>query len=424
MRILFCCQFYYPSIGGVQEVIRQLAERFVERGHFVTVATTKLPSREFHSLNGVHIQEYDVSGNFVTGMNGEFERYQEFVVNGQFDAMLIYAAQQWTFDALWSVLDQIPYPKVFVPSGFSGLYESGYAKYYCEMPQILKQFDHLIFHADKYRDIDFVRELGISRFSVFPNAANEIEFNQEIDPTFRQRHGIPDNSFVFLTVGSFTGLKGHLELVKAFARLKLANKSQHATLVLNGNEIESLDHGYVSKLRKLKGLIKSHGLIYALIQTYKKLIGKSSTPKNIGARINRMQKNKIVLITDLPRTELTQAFFSADLFVFASNIEYSPLVLFESAAAGTPFLTVDVGNAIEIAKMTEGGFVCPSVRDKNGYTRVNVDVLAQQMEYLMMQPELLNATGMIGRANWEDKFTWNKVATHFETLFYQLVRKN
>ena len=25
MRILFCCEFYYPSVGGVQEVMRHLA---------------------------------------------------------------------------------------------------------------------------------------------------------------------------------------------------------------------------------------------------------------------------------------------------------------------------------------------------------------------------------------------------------------
>ena len=36
MQFLFCCEFYYPSIGGVQEVMRQIAERMVLRGHQVT----------------------------------------------------------------------------------------------------------------------------------------------------------------------------------------------------------------------------------------------------------------------------------------------------------------------------------------------------------------------------------------------------
>ena len=60
MRILFCCEFYAPSVGGVQEVVKQIAERLVIRGHEVTVATRKLPSREFDELNGVKIVGFDV----------------------------------------------------------------------------------------------------------------------------------------------------------------------------------------------------------------------------------------------------------------------------------------------------------------------------------------------------------------------------
>src|SRR4051794_28038444 len=104
MRILFGSQFYAPSVGGVQELMRQLAERLVARGHEVTVATTKLPARDFETLNGVAIEEFDISGNFVSGMDGEIQKYHEYVVNGNFDVIMVMAAQQWTFDALWPVL--------------------------------------------------------------------------------------------------------------------------------------------------------------------------------------------------------------------------------------------------------------------------------------------------------------------------------
>jgi hypothetical protein len=33
------------------------------------------------------------------------------------------AGQQWSFDALWPVLDEIKARKVFIPCGFSALYE-------------------------------------------------------------------------------------------------------------------------------------------------------------------------------------------------------------------------------------------------------------------------------------------------------------
>ena len=78
-RILFGRQFYAPSVGGIQEVIRQLAEQFVARRHQVTVATSKLTARDVETLNGVGIKEFNVSGNLVGGMAGEIEQYRESV---------------------------------------------------------------------------------------------------------------------------------------------------------------------------------------------------------------------------------------------------------------------------------------------------------------------------------------------------------
>ena len=421
MRILFCCQFYAPSVGGVQEVIRQLSERLVLRGHQVTVATTKLPIRDSDTMNGVRIKEFAVKGNQVGGMTGEIDEFQSFVVNGDFDVVMIYAAQQWTFDALWPVLDKIAYAKVFIPCGFSGFYEQGYAKYFQEMSEVLKKFDHLVFHASKYRDIDFARKCGIEKISVVPNGASEIEFEVAFDRSFRARYGIPEQSFIFLTVGSFTGLKGHQELANAFAVMQVP-KNQHATLILNGNEVQRLEQSAADNFKKIASLIKTFGLQYTLRQIIKKIFRSSAALKSVTDSINKTHANKSVLVIDLPRKELTQTYMAANLFVFASNIEYSPLVLFEAAAAGTPFLTVDVGNAAEIAEWTGAGIMCSSEVDSKGYTRVDVEVLAQSMADLMEQKDELSNLGAIGKRNWRERFTWGKVAEQYEQLFYQLVQ--
>lgn len=420
MKILFCCQFYAPSVGGVQEVIRQIAERLVKRGHQVTVVTTKLSERDFYTLNGVVIKQFDVTGNWASGMAGEVEEYQRYILEGTFDCVMIYAAQQWTYDALWPVLDKLDCAKVFVPCGFSGLYERAYEKYFQEMPDVLRKFDRLIFHASKYRDIEFARAQGIDKISVIPNGASEVEFNVDRDFTFRARHGIPEQSFLFLTVGSFTGLKGHKELVHAFARMKLPERC-HATLMLNGNEVVRLEKGIGSLLNKAAGMIKTHGLHYFLKQFVTKVIGSATSPRVVGEQINKSQTNKLVLITDLPRKELTQAFMAADLFVFASNIEYSPLVLHEAAAAGTPFLTVDVGNAAEIAQWTGAGIMCPSEVDAKGYTRVDEAVLATSMAALVKQKRMLEKLGEAGKKKWKEQFTWEKITDQYERLFLQLV---
>lgn len=402
MNILFCCEFYAPSVGGVQEVMKQLAERLVLRGHRVTVATSRLPGRSFTTLNGVRIMDFAVSGNLVRGMNGPVEDYRQFVISGNFDVIMLKAAQQWTFDALWPVLPQLKARKVFIPCGFSGLYDLAYADYFQQMPEILKQFDHLIFYASNYRDINLAKAHGLTRFSIIPNGAAEQEFSAPLDPAFRERQGIGQDHFVMLTVGSFTGIKGHWEVASAFAQARFDTP---ATLILNGNQVSPpLKTGQKLKQKVRDGLVR---------------LGIKEDPpwKQVVDGINRQGKDKQVLVTNLPRTELIQAFLAADLFVFASNVEYSPLVLFEAAAAGTPFLSVPVGNAAEIAAWTGGGEICPAPRDEQGYTRADPKVLAEHITGLAHNPRRLQELGAQGRKNWLENYTWGKIVLQYEKVF-------
>jgi L-malate glycosyltransferase len=420
MRILFCCQFYAPSVGGVQEVVRQLAEQLALRGHSVTIATTALPDRNFEVLNRVRVVGFAAAGNAVEGMSGDIVGFQRFVLEGAFDAMLVYAAQQWTFDALWPVLDSVPFATVFVPCGFSNFYEPAYAPYFAEMPAVLAKFGQLVFNATHYRDIDLARQHGLTNFCILPNGASEDMFNVAIDPLFRDRHAIAQDSFLFLTVGSFTGLKGHAELVRAFGQMRIPT-GRHATLLLNGNAVQRLDSGALALARKFVRIARSRGLAYALKQVWDKLIRNKASPHHHATRINESRADRRVIVSDFARPELTQAFMAADLFVFASNIEYSPLVLFESAAAGTPFLTVSAGNSAEIADWTGAGVVCPSSVDSRGYTRVSDEVLADAMSGLMVQKDLLARLGEAGRQTWAEKFTWEKIAIRYEELFKRLL---
>src|SRR3954449_5227675 len=112
MRVLHAVELYRPSVGGAQEVVRQLSERLVTRGHEVTVATTALAERREHEVEGVRIAEFAVSGNAMRGLEGDVEGYRRFVLDGGFDVVMVYAAQQWTLDALLDVMDQVPCPVV------------------------------------------------------------------------------------------------------------------------------------------------------------------------------------------------------------------------------------------------------------------------------------------------------------------------
>jgi glycosyltransferase involved in cell wall biosynthesis len=416
--------------------MRQVAERLAAAGHDTTVVTSYLPERNFSSHNGVAIKQFKVSGNAIVGMRGEVGRYRDFILNFGADAILIKAAQQWTFDALWPILREIAARKVFIPCGFSGFYEKSFAAYFAQMPDVLREFDHLIFYAENYRDIDFARAHGLTHYSILPNGASELEFEAPVEADFRRRLGISDNAFVFLTVGNPIGGKGHSQIAEAFFRLETGGRP--ATLMLNGNwrglpnnaaampgaaligarmsAFRWINHG-VGVVRRIADAIRGEGWAGF------KMLGKTSLGRwwstlRIHKWIERAnaQVGKQALCTDLPRADVVQAFMTADLFVFASIAEYSPLVLFEAAAAGTPFLSVPVGNAEEIARMTGGGMICPAASDDRGYVRVDPTVLAREMERCMGDPDMLARVGARGKENWRRMFTWDAIAPRYESI--------
>ncbi|MCU4181256.1 glycosyltransferase family 4 protein [Bosea sp. BH3] len=470
MRLLLACEFYHPSRGGVQEVMRQLAERFVAAGHDVTVCTTRLPERDFTIHNGVKIEEFDISGNRANGLRGDTQRYVDFLKAFDGDAILIKAAQQWTFDAAWPALDTIKARKVFIPCGFSGLYEPAYQAYFKELPAILAKFDRLIFYAERYRDVDFARAHGLTKLSFLPNGASEVEFAAAPAPGIRQRLGISHDALMIITVGTPINAKGHTELAEAFA--KLAPNGRSLALVLNGQwplppvplpeEAESLvivnepppalpvtarafrilrrarelmmQRGfrafaertslwlYHRSLWILRGMMRSlqsaapepFRLLRRLVSPWKPVLPPKTIDDHIADSV--AQPDKIVVKTNLPRTALVEAFFAADLFVFASNIEYSPLVLFEAGAAGLPYLTVPVGNADEIVRWTRGGEVCPAEKDERGYTRVDPSVLAEHVQSLLDDHDRRRRLGAAGRAAWRQDFNWAAIAPRYEAI--------
>lgn len=388
-RVLLCCEQYAPSVGGVQEVMRQIAERLAQRGFDVVVATGAHPRRgATETLNGVQVVSFPISGNRAQGMSGPIAEYQEFLRNGRFDAILIKAAQQWTFDAAVDVIAELPGRKVFIPCGFSGLKDPRYAAYFDRMPEWLGRFDDLVFYSDVYQDIEFARKHGLRNLSLIPNGVDEREFNDTDPGDIRSELGIAAEDDLLLSVGSMIMAKGHWEVVRAFRRARL---ERPATLVINGN------HPHGGPASSLKRTVKHM------------LTGR--WPIAWEAALASMRPGKKVLITNLPRARLIKLYNASRLFVFASHVEYSPLVLFEAAASATPFIASDAGNSAEIAAWTNAGVV---VERRNGKHRAcNVADLRNAIESMLAQPDL-DARGAAGRlAVMSTGFTWDKIVDRY-----------
>jgi L-malate glycosyltransferase len=391
LKILHTAEFYDPSVGGAQEVVKQLSERMAALGHDVTVATTALPERRNKVINGVKIAEFAISGNTVRGFDGDTKAYQQFLTKSDFDVTMNYAVQQWTTDLFFPIIGQIKGKHVLVPCGFSALYEPSYAEFYRAMPDVLRSYDATVYMSDVYRDITFAREHKVTNTHVIANAAGADEFEQ-LDPASEQamRDRLGVRGLMILSIGNHTSEKGHREAIMALMRAKLPDG---ATLVIQGNHYPG--SGCYQECRRLAWL----------------------------ANLTTPFTKKRIVLTNLPRPEVVTALKAADLFLFLSNIECSPIVVFEAAAAGLPFIASDVGNCREIAEWTGAGLITAgTATDQRGKTRADIGSAVALLEELGRDTAKREAMGRAGRAAWQARFTWEKITQEYLDLYDNIMK--
>ncbi|MCC6932098.1 MAG: glycosyltransferase family 4 protein [Deltaproteobacteria bacterium] len=398
LKILHAVESYYPSVSGAPEVVRHLSERMVKAGHDVTVATRKLPNRKSLVHNGVKIVEFNIRPtsplglSTVTGLAGDTKKYQDYLIKNKFDVVMTYAAQQWTTDLMLPILDKIRAKKVIVPCGYSGLYDPMYKQYFKELPTYLRKFDASVYLSDDYRDINFARKNKLKNINLIANGADENEFADL--PTaaqkqkLREKYGI--KGLMLMTVGNYTGEKGHAELIAILKRLPVRN----VTLVSAGTATPGV--GSYDMFKTQANLINNN----------RSLLGK-----------------KVVMIDGTNRKLILQMLKCADLFTFLSNIEASPLVLYEANAAGIPFLATAAGNSAEIASWTGGGVIVKTHPIQNGRVRADLKDALWQITKLAYSSAKRRRLGTTGRATWKDKYTWEKLTNDYLNLYQSLLDK-
>lgn len=417
MNILHLVESYWPAPGGMSEVTRRLSEGLVAKGHTVTIATGAHVQRLSDECRGVKIIEFELTGNMACGICGDQLQYRKFLLDSCFDIVTAFAAQQWSTDVYLQVVDKVKGKKVFVPTGFSGLFDPRYYQYYVDMPNFMRCFDATVLTSFQYRDAIFAKQHNISPCFLIPNGAALEEFSRTNTSSFRDKFNISKDCFIVLHVGSHTGLKGHREAIEIFAKSDVRN----SVLVMIGNG--------------------KSGCFYDCLQETRRL--------NSGNRFVCMEKKVILL--DLTREETISAFMAANVFLFPSAIECSPIVLFECMASRTPFLVTDVGNSKEIVSWSGGGLVLPTLKcnlpDENtsmarlltkklfdicglgfkgspldGYVRPDIRKSAVILSELFRNQNSLAVMAEKAHSAWLQKFTWEKIINEYEILYLRLLK--
>jgi len=390
MKILHTVESYLPATGGMVKVVQELSERLAQKGHQLTVATSYHPYRNNLIINQVKINQFKITGKAVTGYqtdSQEIKRYEDFLLQSDFDIITNFAAQQWATDLALPILNKIKAKKVFVPTGFSGFYFPQYKHYFTQMKHWMKQYDMNVFLSNNYRDINFARKNGVEKKILIPNGASAEEFLSIEDIDIRKKLGIPANHFLILLVGAHTGAKGHKEAIEIFKQASILN----STLLIVAHRLNSSCARNCYLKQKLFKLRFKKG--------YKQLI-----------------------ITSLVRSETINAYRQADLVLFPSRIECSPLVLFEAMASKTPFLVTDVGNSKEIISWSKSGLLLPTTINAQGFSYAQINQSAKFLENIYNDKHQREIMAESGYKAWQKQFTWGKITRQYEKLYQLLLQ--
>ena len=389
MRIYHCVESYYPSVGGMQEVVKQLSERLVQLGHEVIVLTRHHNERTFSELNGVKLETFKINGNPLEVKDTEDQRYVDYLLTLQGDVITFFAAQQWATNLALPILNQIKAKKVSVPTGYSGLYWPMFKEYFESMKTWIHGYDMNVYLSYDYRDINFARENGVTKWMVIPNGAAADEFLAEEKTNVRKELGASDDEFLILHVGSYTGWKGHREAMDMFLRSDI----KQGTLLMIGNHYQ-----------------------YFKLPIYKFPLLK------LRLFLNKLFGKKRIVFNYFSREFTVAAYKQADLFLFPSNIECSPIVLFECAAAKLPFLSTDVGNSVEIAQWTSGGEILPTHKDASGFSHADIAGSVKVLNRLYADKTKRRQLGEKAFENWKEKYSWEVITKQYETLYKDLLK--
>jgi glycosyltransferase involved in cell wall biosynthesis len=404
-----------PSRNGMQEVVTQLSRRLVEKGHQVTVVTSYDERRTSEIIDGVSILGFKINGNYSLGINGEIEKFYAFLKENEFDIITNFAAQQWATDLVLPILNDFPSKKIFVPTGFSGFYNPFHKVYFEKMQEWIKGYDANVFLSNDYRDINFARDNNAKNIVVIPNGADKDEFEKN-NLTKREvfdKLNIPRDSFVILTVGSHTGLKGHDESIAIFKKLVTKN----TFLCVVGNSQKLTVRYFIKAIAKM--------VLSPFIERIKPDCYLSCKMKTFwfNVSLQSILKSKKILNLNLSRTDTISLYKTADLFLFPSNIECSPIVLFECGAAKLPFLSSDVGNSKEIISWTQGGELMKTYKDNNGNSHVHIEEASNQLMNLYCDSLKRKTLGENGYKSHLSTYNWESITDKYEELYTSLLKR-
>jgi glycosyltransferase involved in cell wall biosynthesis len=268
--------------------------------------------------------------------------------------------------------------KIFVGHGFSTLRNVKYDSYFRDLAESLRRVDKIVALSTLLEEVPFCAEHGLPEPQVIPNGVDLAEW-RAATRGLRERWGIGKRFWVLL-VSNHSTVKGHPAFFEVVRRVRKHFPDVAGTII--GGHYPAAKWG-IGRLG-VKG-----GCWYC-------------------CRVRARLDPGVSLRWGVPREDVVSAVQEADIMVITSWREASPLVVLESMAAGTPWVSFDVG----CAKEHVGGIIVGSVRE-----------MASKVIDLLSDADLRRRLGDEGPRRVHVRHAWERIADQYEALYQHVVEE-
>ena len=369
VRIALCVNHYHPLVGGAEEVSARIANHFAQ-SHEVFVLTRRVRSRNHNDYRNLSIIEY---------LPGDFSTFIEKLQTLNPDVIFVYSD---VFDFFRHILTSSWKAKVFIALCGANWIHRGNRNFANMFMRSLSNIKRIICHSKYERDYKLCsNELTLPKTVVIPNGIDLNEFDsntlsrEDLAPTITGRRWV-------LNVSNFFPGKGQEHLIDLLSSID--NPKEIAYLQVS-NDIE-------------------FPIGAALEIKWKKAVA---------TRLDRLGITT-KLLKNLPRDQVVGFFKQSNAFVFTSEKEVAPLVLLEAMASRLPWVSMDVGNALEL----KGGRVVKAVKNSEFHAIFDArvkDLMLGGLQYYFNTSSVVED----GRKQIESTFNWDVILPQYSKLIEQ-----
>jgi glycosyltransferase involved in cell wall biosynthesis len=339
-------------------------------GHDVHVATASHPGAAHEeTIEGVFVHRFRAYGNAVTGLGGDIAGYKQFVTSRPWDVVIMHCAQTWSTDALLASLGRLRCARIFVGHGFSALEDPAYQCYFGSLAQYLQQFQRVFTLSPLLEERDFCRSHGIPEPVIVPNGVDLEEWAQP-PADIRVAWNIHSAPWI-LALSNHSTVKQHAVFFAVFNKIRKVLPTAKASIV----------GGHYPAARWNLGRLGVKGGCWYECSTRVLFEPAVSLRRNEHRRL------------------VVSAVQQADVVLVTSSREASPLVVLECMAAGTPWVSLDVGCVRE----NRGGVIVKSSEE-----------MASVALGLLTDPQRREQLGREGRKAAVEHHNWDRIAEIYE----------